>query len=188
MLFRYVTLIDLADDFAADLAPSRFAVRHESGTRTDDSSGKAASNRFQIADRLVYTKTGFANACDVVDKGLALRVVAQLHLDDWELPFGRDLVAGDITLGFQDLDDFYFDCAVRNVDGRMVRLAAVTNTRQKVRDWIAMHVIEPPTFLPARLLHAGQFALVRFFPQTNAADAEESIVAAVASAERAAIV
>ena len=94
-----MTLIDLADDFAADLAPSRFAVCHESGTRTDDPGGKATSDWFQIADRLVYTKTGFANACDVVDKGLALTVVAQMHLDGGELRLVGDFVTGDVTLG-----------------------------------------------------------------------------------------
>ena len=43
-------------------------------------------------------------------------------------------------------------------------------------------------FLPARLLDAGQLALVRLFTEANSADAEEAEVSAVSPTQAAAVV
>src|SRR5689334_13234525 len=132
-------LVHLAKDLAAELATLRFSVGHETLGRGEDAGGEAVSNRLQLVARFVNAQTRLAHAGKVVDERLPLRIVAHVHLDGGELALCGDFVAGDVTLGLKDLENFDFDFAVRNVDGGETGLSAVSDTRQKVRDGIAMH-------------------------------------------------
>jgi hypothetical protein len=121
-------LVHLTENFATDFSASSFSVGHEPLVRRNDSRSETISKRSEFFDSLVNTKTRLGYALDFVDKWLSFVVVFQNDSDVRELGFVGDLVRFHIAFLFENLDDFEFDSAVRNVNAHHLRSATVPNT------------------------------------------------------------
>src|SRR5215210_5981359 len=160
---------DEADDLAADSLLGGRAARHDSLGRGQDRRAHASEHARQAILARVDAAARLGDALEVGDDALA--VLAELELDDERVvAFALlDPVAGDVALLLENAGDLLLQARGRHLRALVHRLVGVANAREHVGDRIRLH---RSSYLPARLRHTGDRALVCELAQADPAKPE----------------
>src|SRR5688572_24668031 len=96
---------DRADHFATDPAGAALAVREDALIGRDDADSKAPARAGQVVDAAVAPATRGGEAFDRGHQLLAFGAVAQAHVDGRARSLGLDLVALDVALALERIED-----------------------------------------------------------------------------------
>jgi hypothetical protein len=137
-----------------------------------------------------YTAPRLGHPLDASDHFLPFGAVLEGDLQRLLRALPLDLVAFDVTLALQRLEDLFLDARVRNPDTAAAEPVDVPDPGQQVSDRIghAHCEISSSAFLPAGLLHAGDLAPGGEVPEADPAYGELPEVGARATAQLAAVV
>jgi hypothetical protein len=124
-------------DLAADLALARLDVGQQTLRRRDDPHAESVAHRLDLAGTAVDPAARLADPLHAVDRGLALRAVAQedAHRVRRTLDFDLPVVADEALL-LEETADLQLEPGDRHVEPVVLRQMGVADPRQQIRDGI----------------------------------------------------